>query len=250
MKKNYHNVLWTGGWDSTYRILDLTIVKGRSIQPYYVLDDGRASQSIEIKTMNRIKEMVDISFPAAKGLIRDTIYFKRSEIPANKAITDKWQRLRDSSFMGSQYEWLGRYAEENGINNFELCIHQDDKASFFLDNHVEKHKDNNDDCYHLKDSEVGTDLDLFKYYNFPILELTKTDMQEDARRHGFDAIMEETWFCFNPTWRSTPCGNCNPCKYTKEEGLGRRVPIGILAKYNRIENLVYYRIKKLLSSYG
>lgn len=49
-------------------------------------------------------------------------------------------------------------------------------------------------------------------------------MLKIAEKHGFDDIMEETWFCHTPTKDGKPCGMCNPCKYTREEGLGRRGP--------------------------
>lgn len=234
-----NRVLWTGGWDSTYRMLDLTIIKGREVQPYYVLDDDRSSQPTEMKTMDAIKQMIYEQFPQTRGLIKDTIFFNKDDISPQQDITDKWHRLKSESFMGSQYEWLGRYAEENGINDLELNIHRDDKASVFLYDHVQEIIDGNDSFFSLKSDRLATDLSLFKYYHFPILYLTKIDMLENAKENGFDNIMEKTWFCFNPTWRSTPCGYCNPCRYTREEGLARRVPSVICAKYNKLENAIY-----------
>ncbi len=31
-------LLWTGGWDSTFRLLHLVIVEGHAVQPYYMID--------------------------------------------------------------------------------------------------------------------------------------------------------------------------------------------------------------------
>lgn len=179
-----NRVLWTGGWDSTFRILDLVVIKGLPVQPYYVLDDGRASQKREVRTMGRIKGMIYDKFPATKGLIMDTVFFEKAQIAPNADITEKWQRLKNESFMGSQYEWLGRYAAENEIDNFELNIHQDDKASVFIYDHVEKHDAGKDSYFKLKESLLGSDLDLFQHYHFPILELTKVDMQDIAETSG------------------------------------------------------------------
>lgn len=53
-----HRILWTGGWDSTFRVLDLVLNKKKNIQPYYILDERRASTEIEIATMEKIKEMM------------------------------------------------------------------------------------------------------------------------------------------------------------------------------------------------
>ena len=46
----------------------------------------------------------------------------------------------------------------------------------------------------------------------------------EAKENGFYDIMLETWFCYNPI-NGKPCGICNPCKYTIEEGMGFRVGV-------------------------
>ena len=45
------NLLWTGGWDSTFRLLSLVLIKRKPVQPFYVIDVGRVSTIREIKTM-------------------------------------------------------------------------------------------------------------------------------------------------------------------------------------------------------
>lgn len=47
------NILWTGGWDSSYRMVELSrrLVQ---VQPIYVYGEGRASEKYEIRAMNRI----------------------------------------------------------------------------------------------------------------------------------------------------------------------------------------------------
>jgi hypothetical protein len=69
-----------------------------------------------------------------------------------------------------------------------------------------------------------TDLRLFQQFRFPIFSCTKVEMQRVAREQGFADLMEMTWFCYSPTRRMEPCGRCNPCRYTAEEGLSRRIP--------------------------
>ena len=48
-------------------------------------------------------------------------------------------------------------------------------------------------------------------------------MRAEAQRAGLEPCMELTWFCHRPI-DDEPCGVCNPCIYTIEEGLGDRVP--------------------------
>jgi len=50
------NLLWTGGWDSTFRLLYLVFVEKRRVQPYYIVDTERRSTLNELKTMHLIRE--------------------------------------------------------------------------------------------------------------------------------------------------------------------------------------------------
>lgn len=93
-----HRVLWTGGWDSTYRVLDLVINKKRNIQPYYVLDERRKSTNMEIKTMEIIKEMIKYIDETASNRILETIYVNRDQIKENNNITNSYKLLNPISF--------------------------------------------------------------------------------------------------------------------------------------------------------
>ncbi|NLI54584.1 MAG: hypothetical protein GX417_09725 [Clostridiales bacterium] len=219
------NILWTGGWDSTFRVLELAIVKKEIVQPYYILDNERESSQQEQNAMKKIKELMTEKFPHTTDAIKELIIISKSDIPPNATITRDFNRLLSKSYLGPQYEWLGRYADASGLSDLELCIHRDDKATNFLHSSVKKADDEND-SYDVLDLENMTypELSLFKYYRFPILRLTKVQMHEIAMKYGFDDIMEHTWFCHHPRNDGSPCGLCNPCKYTRSEGLGRRVP--------------------------
>jgi hypothetical protein len=75
-----------------------------------------------------------------------------------------------------------------------------------------------------------------------VFDMTKRDMQRAARERGFAELMELTWFCHVPTPDGRPCGRCNPCRYTMDEGLARRVPLG-----TRLRNSpVMQRVKRPL----
>jgi hypothetical protein len=229
------NLLWTSGWDSTYRLLSLVLIQQKTVQPFYVKDYLRASLEMEIKTMDKIKELVIKKAPHAKQLILPTIYKDRQEIGPNDVISARYKRLAATKPLGDQYEWLARYAEEDGVQDLELSIHQDDKARKFLEHYVvgEDEKEN----YRLKEEYADTDLALFKYFRFPILNLTKLDMEQTAVQHNFLDIMNQTWFCHYPK-NGKPCGLCTPCASTIEEGLRRRLPIS-----SQLRNFIHFTIK-------
>lgn len=238
-----YNILWTGGWDSTYRVLDLVLNKKKTIQPYYVLDSGRPSTEMELKTMDKIKGLISEIDQSAKEKILDTISIKLESIPRNTHITNMFNAVLKNNFVGSQYDWLARYADSIGINNLELCIHQDDKAHLAIQHEVEEVSLSGDGYFRMKDVPSRPELNLFSYFHYPILEITKLDMEKVAQKNGYSHIMEETWFCHSP-YKGKPCGMCNPCKYTKEEGLGRRVPdpaltLRVKKMARRIRNKVF-----------
>ncbi|GGN54808.1 7-cyano-7-deazaguanine synthase [Oceanobacillus indicireducens] len=216
-------VLWTGGWDSTFRVLDLVLNKKETVLPYYVFDSGRKSTDMEIETMENIRGLIaDISKEAA-GRIMKSEMINKSGIPQNEEITTAFKTLANQSHLGGQYDWLARYCEHNSVSNLELCVHLDDTVEGFIKKDVRLVEKGNDHYYELIDDPSQQELNIFSYYNYPLLNMTKLDMEAQAKDKGFSHIMEETWFCHSP-YKGKPCGMCNPCKYTRDEGLGRRVP--------------------------
>lgn len=218
------NILWTGGWDSTYRILDLVINKNLEVQPYYVVDNNRKSTPVEINTMEKIRKMIIDIKPEAVNLIKETIFIDKTKVPEKEEIRKNYDQLISKAFLGSQYVFLASCVDYMGLQDLELSIHKDDKAQVFVENDVELIREENDEYYRLSENPSLPELKLFSYFTFPLLEMTKLEMAEKAKESGFSHIMEETWFCYNPLKDGKPCGICNPCKYTREEGLGRRVP--------------------------
>lgn len=230
------NILWTGGWDSTFRVLDLVIHKKKTIQPYYVMDKGRKSTEMEIKTMEKIKSLIVDLNPSLRNNILETIFIEKQKVPENKVITKKYQDLAKEYQIGSQYDWLARYADAKGINDLELSIHIDDRAYSVIKNDVEQVSLVEDTFFKLKGDYSFPELKVFSYFHYPVLMLSKLEMDQVAKERGYSHIMEVTWFCHTPNGNQ-PCGLCNPCKYTRDEGLGRRVP----------EPSVSYKTKVLLS---
>jgi hypothetical protein len=216
------NVLWTGGWDSTFRVLHLVFARREPVQPYYVIDKARPSTRMELATMDRIRQMIAQKGRQAESLLRPTIVVEMEDIPEDQEITGSFQKLLSLSHLGSQYDWLSRFAHSRGLNDLELCIHLDDKAEGFLKNDVHLVADG--DYSVLNDHPSRAELEIFRCFHFPLLNMSKLRMGEVAKANGYQQIMEKTWFCFRPTKRGKPCGECNPCNYTREEGLGRRVP--------------------------
>ena len=229
------NLLWTSGWDSTFRLLSLVLIHKKTVQPYYIKDHQRSSLDMELRTMEKLKGLTYRKAAHTQQLILPTIFKDRQDIKPNNAITQQYKRLAATKPLGDQYEWLARYAEEAGVRDLELSIHQDDKARKFVEQYVvgEDAKEN----YRLREDCLNSDLALFKHFRFPILNWTKLEMQQTAIQHNFLDIMNQTWFCHSPI-NDQPCGICTPCSTTIQEGLRRRLPLS-----SQLRNFIHFTVK-------
>jgi len=222
-------LLWTGGWDSTFRLLWLVLREQRQVQPYYIVDSLKHRPAVpeERAAMERIRQRLAERYPDAAVRLSDTIECGLEDIDEDTETFRYYERCLATGFIGGQYEWLARYCRQNDIADMELSIHRDDKARKLL--------------AHLIDPAARDRLDprfagdfryeLFKSFHFPLFDMTKRHMQAEARLAGFDDLMKLTWFCHRPR-NGAPCGTCNPCIYTIEEGLAERVPLSGRVRYH------------------
>jgi hypothetical protein len=220
-------LLWTGGWDSTFRLLQLLLVEGRDVQPYYVIDHPKYRPAVpaEQRAMRNIRELLGKRHPEAAARLDPTLECRLNDVAPDAQIHRHFEECLRSGFIGGQYEWLARFCAQRGIADMELSIHRDDKARELIADLVD------DSRMRLDPRHAGDDrYELFKSFRFPLFDTTKEQMRSQARRAGFEDFMELTWFCHRPI-RGEPCGVCNPCIYTIQEGLGDRVPASGRRRY-------------------
>ncbi|RDH44156.1 7-cyano-7-deazaguanine synthase [Zooshikella ganghwensis] len=220
----YH-VLWTGGWDSTFRLLDLLINKAAPVVPYYILNTDRTSTGIELSTMTRIKRAIQQQWPDATQRLSPTVFRAANDVESVGRLIESYDTILQSQYIGPQYEWLAKFAHQLNLHDLELSIHKDDKAHDVLLPYVIKQADEHGPYWVVNPELKSTpEYQLFHYFRFPLFELTKLEMAQQAQDSGFSDILEMTWFCHEPLANQQPCGTCNPCRYTIEEGLSRRIP--------------------------
>ena len=215
------SLLWTGGWDSTFRLLVLLLHEHRTVQPYYLIDrlDYRPSVPAEKDAMRRIRELLQDRHPMAARRLLPTIEFAVIDVPQNSEIKRHYEGCLKRGFIGGQYEWLASYCESLGIDAMELAIHRDDQARNLLEELIDASRTKLDPRF-----DGDSRYELFKSFRFPVFDKTKQQMRAECSSGGFDEFMKLTWFCHRPR-NNQPCGVCNPCIYTIKEGLGDRVPL-------------------------
>lgn len=229
------NVLWTSGWDSTFRVLDAAVTKRIAIQPHYIIDRRRASHAVEVLTIGLLTQMITRRYPHAR--IAPPILTERPEIPPNPAIDAAYGRLWEVAHIGDQNGWLARYVMWKGVEGLELCVHDGDKSRQLIAP-IATLEEKDGDAVHVVPPGDGDAALIFSNFRYPLLDLTKLDMEEEARSRGFLDIMERTWFCHTPSADGQPCGVCNPCTYTIEEGLARRLPEAAMRRHHNKRRLV------------
>lgn len=218
------HLLWTGGWDSTFRLLELLLEQGRVVQPHYLEDPSRPSTAIEIETMALIRGTLALQHPRSRELLLPTQFHRVWELPDDPGLDAAFAQARASAFMGDQYAWLARFCRVQHLPGLELCIHRDDKAHAVLERFVVADGEGEARTWRCDPARAGSaEHTLFGDFAFPLFDSSKLDMARRAREQGWHGLMAMTWFCHRPR-DGQPCGCCNPCLYTIEEGLGWRIP--------------------------
>lgn len=222
-------LLWTGGWDSTYRLVDLILVQQRPVQPYYLIDPGRRSTLVELSTRQAIRAELVRRQPEVSALLHPTVVYDTTDLPPDPVVEGWLAGLRTHGWLGKQYIWLAQFAALRGLTALELSLNRDDRPRARLAQDVTP-TGTEAGVYRLADRLTDPNLEIFRRFQFPIFDFSKREMQQAAIREGFADLMEMTWFCHTP--RGTrPCGTCAPCRDIVAEGLGRRLPL--LARIRR-----------------
>ena len=235
--ENLVRLLWTGGSDSTYRLLDLLLVKRRPVQPYYFVDTQRRSFGTEILAMNAVKRRLAEIHPDRLPLLRPTFFRDVLDIPADVEISKSYERVCSQTHIGVQYEWGARFARAEGLSALELSLIGGGHMAGIFEPLLYREQDRDDLICEIDRKHEGTDFyRLFKDFRFPLIVTTKQEMFAKAREHGFEDLMLLTVFCHTPRPDGRACGVCIPCGIAIDNGLGWRLPRGSRVR-NRLQRL-------------
>jgi hypothetical protein len=238
-KKVNINLLWTGGWDSTFQLLQLLLIHKCSVSPYYLIHEDRPSTGTEIKTMKDIKNYLIKKYPHTEKLLFPIRYYAVDDILPDEAITSAYNSILKKCHVGSQYEWLARFCKEKKIKEMQLSIQahiKPDPTHFNIKPYLKNSVSGGQDVYIFDPKFKEMDeYGIFQYFSFPLMGLTKIQMNEVAKEKEWKKVMDMTWFCHDPTYDKKPCGICKPCIIAIDEDFAWRIPLGrrIISFYYR-----------------
>lgn len=215
------HVLWTGGWDSTFRVLQALIIENEVVQPHYIIDPARRTFSDEIIAMHHIRKQFLNTFPdkASNFLPLNLVHI--DSIPLDREITNWYHRLEKKTVMGTQYEWLARYAKYHPLE-LELCMEyvpppNGEQLFLVFVQPALKHLGDGHSC-RVEEPYLDPGVEMFSFFRFPVRHLKKDDMRRIAEINGFIDLMRLAWFCENPIL-GLPCGICGSCITARDSGM-------------------------------
>lgn len=200
------HLLWTGGWDSTYRLLCL-LRDGKQVQPHYIIDPLRPSTDHELRAMGAISEQINKETEKLPGTLLPTKTSEKSPSVQSKKVREAYNAIVKTMYIGDQYMWLADYCETQGIEGMEIGVEE------------------NPIILKAVNSVGYPYTEIFGKFRFPILSTSKLAMKAWAESAGTLPILEQTWFCHNPTASAQPCGRCHPCEVAISGGMGYRLPL-------------------------
>jgi hypothetical protein len=187
------NMLWTGGWDSTFQLLRLLIIQRQRVTPYYLIHAERRSTGEEILAMKKIKVKLSKEYPYTRELLQPTRFFAVSDILPDPEITEAYRSILKAKFIGVQYDWLARFCKMNQISDIQICIndeaHHNDKR-FDQSKIVSEGTEGLQTVIRVDPKFINTsEYVLFRYYSFPIIRFTKVQMHAIAKEQGWNDLM-------------------------------------------------------------
>ncbi|MFB6318230.1 hypothetical protein [Saccharicrinis sp. FJH54] len=226
-------LLWTGGWDSTYRLCEILLLLKKPVQPIYLIDENRNSTREELLAQSHIKHTLFSKFPFTQSLLYNPEYYCVSDLRFDNYIKKNYLTVKKQIGLGTQYEWLANFCNQNNISNLELGFEKTigSKKHDFLKQYLTKRTGIDYESFVLNQKYKGEPFyELLKFYDWPIWLKTRNEMVDIAKANEFNDILHLSWFCHNPI-KGKPCGRCNPCKDIIWFGFNYRLPRSAKIRY-------------------
>lgn len=222
------HIFWTGGLDSTYRVVELSRNEC-VIQPHYIITSRRTVEN-ELQAISEITALLNSDKRTiAKLLPVET--FPKTELEVYPDIQSAWDLLHElKDFKSQQYPLLTRYARQKKLK-LEMGIQFSENGSVVkvIDQSYLIDCPDNDDVMMIdpeKGSQEWASFTLFQDFLFPksLYHKTKAEEIEELKNQGYDKVLKKVWTCFNPVL-GMPCGHCFACESARKEGAGMMVPL-------------------------
>ncbi len=214
------HVLWTGGWDSSFRVISLMFESDVVVQPHYLVDEARRSTGREISAMNSMREAL-AGMGVRGSRLKPTQYVNALLYADDATSLRLWNEVNASGHViGTQYQWLSAYARMNGLDGLELSVNLYGRIHTLIGLDAVFDESTG---FRVKSTATSPAAELFRPFSFPLFGVTKAATRVAASESGYLEALKHAWFCFRPR-RGKPCGSCGACRYAIDDGMTDLVP--------------------------
>lgn len=228
------NILWTGGWDSTFRLCQLSRTDGVEVQPVYFCVQGyedRTNWKKEIQAQDMILPLLRQK-ETTKARILNPIRLTDKDLPQNPVFDAVFKKWEHTGKIPGQLRFLGKLPML--FPELEYCIEGPTlkrrqqgfrlgKTQVFLEEHGFRFHFRPDGYADMDTSQANPELKLlWGGFTFPILGITEMDMVPIIRSWGYEDLFKHTWTCDNDG--EEPCGICHNCETKWASGLKNFFP--------------------------
>ena len=197
------DIFWTGGLDSTFRLIQLLLTTPKLVQPHYIIRH-EDSTGIEIETMIRIRRAIVRKYPEVRSRFLPTTYTNEDLIYQHKDIDEQIEELKSTGKVAEQYHIMANYCRDFITDKIEVALTSISGEKTFFER--------------FKSSAA------FSSFEYPVIGLTKKDMHQIAKNNKWEELLYMTSFCRRPRLKIKPCGACGPCIDAVTAGMGFRLP--------------------------
>ena len=225
------NILWTGGFDSTFRVCQLSLF-GVEIQPFYISIKNRKSEPYELKAIADISNYIHFHKDRKCKLLPVSI-INQDDIMPYEAVTNSLRALKEEFMIGYQYDFMTRFARQQNIM-LEVGFEYDPLAHEHtcFEKYGELKKVTMPvpggiiEYYELNPEKSTEDiLNVFGSYRYglPLFHMNRVQTVQAYKEMGYEEVIPMTWFCAHPLF-GKPCGLCIPCEGYMESDMSFRLP--------------------------
>ena len=229
------NIFWTGGLDSTFRVLELSTMPDVEIQPYYLNIPTRRSAFLEIKAAKQMTKIIR-QMPNYNGHLLDLKAYNLTDFTYYDDIHTAREKQRKIGYsVGWQYCYCGDFCRHFGIR-CEVCLENEETCSGHKAIMHETVLAENDFDYYIDKtkSKHNNIYTIFENIDFPKSVFTMTKQQEiEYIKSVQPEILNHLQICHR-TINGVPCGVCTPCKQYIKLGLLDNTTL----KYKTIRNTI------------
>ena len=232
-------VLWSGGFDSTFMVVNY-LMQGYTVKPYYILFDRDWHQR-EINTLKKLSDVIS-SCEIISGKLLPFTVVPKSSLKVVKKIENAWEKFKGEPYYAAkQYVYFSFFFFfHSGIAIGQERYYSEPGHTtrlMYEKGHMKFTKDgvgyfNVKDCHPLVYALYGKSV-------YPVCLLTNRMMMDKFKEWGLEKIAFMTLSCHYPI-SGEPCGVCDPCITKIRQHMDELFPVSSLNRgfvYNYLEQL-------------